>query len=67
MSHRLHKQIMDIGGSKLQAVQARVDAIARKIDEATGQITKANVGVKTAERWGMDNLLTVHIPCLILL
>ncbi|XP_076435848.1 structural maintenance of chromosomes protein 4-like [Babylonia areolata] len=47
---RLHKQIMDIGGSKLQAAQSRVDAIGRKIDEATGQITKVNVGVKTAER-----------------
>ena len=41
---------MEIGGSKLQAAQSRVDAIGRRIDEATGQITKANVGVKTAER-----------------
>lgn len=41
---------MDIGGAKLQAAQSRVDVITRQIDEVTGQITKANVGVKTAER-----------------
>ena len=47
---RLHKQIMDIGGNKLKAVQCRVDAISNNIDQVTGQITKTKVGVKTSER-----------------
>ncbi|XP_071085692.1 structural maintenance of chromosomes protein 4-like [Haliotis cracherodii] len=46
----LHQQIMDIGGSKLKAVQSRVDAVSQQIDQVTGQMTKANVGVKTSER-----------------
>lgn len=47
---RLHKQIMDIGGTKMKAAQACVDAVNNKIDSVTGQITKAQVGIKTAER-----------------
>ncbi|PVD19075.1 hypothetical protein C0Q70_21634 [Pomacea canaliculata] len=47
---RLYKHIMDIGESKMQAAQSRVDAISHQIDEATRQITKTNVGIKTAER-----------------
>ncbi|KAL3847105.1 hypothetical protein ACJMK2_018035 [Sinanodonta woodiana] len=47
---RLHKQIMDIGGSKIHAVQSRVDAISNQIDQTTGNITKSSVGAKTAER-----------------
>lgn len=49
---RLHKQIMDIGGTKMKAAQACVDAVNNKIDSVTGQITKAQVGIKTAERSG---------------
>lgn len=47
---RLHKQIMDIGGTKMKAAQSCVDAVNNKIDTVTGQITKAQVGIKTAER-----------------
>lgn len=47
---QLQKQIMDIGGNKLKAVQCRVDAISNNIDQVTGQITKTKVGVKTSER-----------------
>lgn len=49
---RLHKQIMDIGGTKMKAAQSCVDAVNNKIDTVTGQITKAQVGIKTAGRWG---------------
>ena len=41
---------MDIGGSKMTAAQKRVDVIQTQIDQVTGQITKATVGVKTSER-----------------
>ena len=50
-SFSLHNQIMDIGGAKMAAAQSCVDVISQQIDQVTGQITKANVGVKTAERW----------------
>ncbi|XP_064620536.1 structural maintenance of chromosomes protein 4-like [Lineus longissimus] len=46
----LHHQIMDIGGAKLKAVQSRLDSINHQVDTVTGQITKANVAVKTAAR-----------------
>ena len=41
---------MEIGGSKMKAAQKNVDAVNANIDQVTGQITKAQVGVKTAER-----------------
>lgn len=47
---QLHKQIMDIGGNKLKAVQSRVDAISNNIDQVVGQITKTKVGIKTSQR-----------------
>ncbi|XP_033759958.1 structural maintenance of chromosomes protein 4-like isoform X2 [Pecten maximus] len=47
---RLHNEIMDIGGSKMQAVQCRVDAVSNQIDQVTGQITKAQVALKTTAR-----------------
>lgn len=58
---------MDIGGTKMKAAQSCVDAVNNKIDTVTGQITKAQVGIKTAERWGslyypsQSSLLRVHI------
>lgn len=42
---------MDIGGNKLKAVQAKVDAISNNIDQVTGQITKTTVGVTTSKRF----------------
>ena len=36
----------------MKAAQACVDAVNNKIDSVTGQITKAQVGIKTAERSG---------------
>ena len=42
---------MDIGGAKMAAAQSCVDVISKQIDQVTGQITKATVGVKTAERY----------------
>jgi len=47
---RLHNQIMDIGGSKMGAAQSRVNSIQTQIDNVEGQITKAQVGVKTSQR-----------------
>ena len=44
---------MDIGGSKMQAVQSRVDAVANQIDVVTGQITKAQVALKTNDRYSI--------------
>ncbi|XP_077988154.1 structural maintenance of chromosomes protein 4-like [Glandiceps talaboti] len=47
---KLHKKIMEIGGSRLNSQQAKLDSITGEIDKCTGQITKANVAVKTADR-----------------
>lgn len=41
---------MDIGGAKMSAAQSRVNTIQSQIDDVEGQITKAQVGVKTSER-----------------
>ncbi|EDO40646.1 predicted protein [Nematostella vectensis] len=46
----LHRQIMDIGGAKLKGQQSRLDAATKACDEVQGQITKASVGIKTANR-----------------
>ena len=46
----LHKQIMDIGGKKLQMVESRLNVINTEIDQTTGIINKASVAVKTAKR-----------------
>ncbi|KAJ7381328.1 Structural maintenance of chromosomes protein 4 [Desmophyllum pertusum] len=48
--HRLHKQIMEIGGAKLKTQQGRVDVLTKAMDEVVGQITKANVAIKTCHR-----------------
>ena len=48
--HALHKQIMEIGGSKLKTAESKVIMVNNQIDTITGRITKANVGVKTARR-----------------
>ena len=48
--HALHKQIMDIGGTKLKTAESKLIMINNQIDTTTGRITKANVAVKTAQR-----------------
>lgn len=48
--HRLHKQIMDIGGTKLKAAESRINVVQTQIDQIAGNITRANVAVKTAKR-----------------
>ncbi|XP_073255953.1 structural maintenance of chromosomes protein 4-like [Porites lutea] len=47
---KLHKQIMEIGGAKLKTQQGRVDVMTKAMDEVAGQITKANVAIKTCQR-----------------
>ncbi|XP_067017263.1 structural maintenance of chromosomes protein 4-like isoform X2 [Acropora muricata] len=46
----LHKQIMEIGGAKLKMQQGRVDVLTKAIDDTAGQITKANVAIKSCQR-----------------
>ena len=41
---------MDIGGTKLKAVESRLALINSQVDQLTGLLTKANVAIKTAER-----------------
>ena len=48
--YRLHRQIMDIGGTKLKAAESRINLVQTQIDQITGHITRANVAVKTAKR-----------------
>lgn len=51
LSHsRLHDKIMEVGGSRVQSQQAKVDQLSSEIDVCTAAITKANVGIKTSER-----------------
>ncbi len=48
--HRLHTQIMAVGGSRMQTQQARVDAICSEVDASQAAITKATVAIKTNGR-----------------
>eukprot|EP00795_Rhopilema_esculentum_P016959 gene16959-8457_t len=47
---KLHKKIMDIGGSKLRSQQMQVDSVKKLMDEVSQEISKANVAIKTAKR-----------------
>lgn len=47
---RLHTQIMEVGGSRMQQQQAQVDAICSEIDSSQAAITKATVAIKTNGR-----------------
>ena len=49
--HALHKQIMEIGGSKLKTAESKLIMVNNQMDTITGRITKATVGVKTAKRY----------------
>ena len=49
--HELHKQIMEIGGTKLKAAESRVNLVSSQIDQIMGHITKANVAKKNASRY----------------
>ena len=49
---------MKVGGSRMQSQQAQVDAVKTDILQTNEAIAKANVGMKTAERW--DLLLHLH-------
>lgn len=47
---RLHDKIVEVGGSKVQQQQAKVDMISKEIEGHLDTITKAKVTIKTAER-----------------
>ena len=47
---RLHKQIMEIGGTKLKSAETKVNQVTLQIDQVVGMQTKANVNIKTANR-----------------
>ena len=47
---RLHDKIMEVGGSRVQIQQAKVDQLSSEIDGCTAGITKAGVASKTSER-----------------
>ena len=47
---RLHDKIMEVGGSRVQGQQAKVDHISSEIDACTAGVTKAGVASKTSER-----------------
>ena len=42
---------MEVGGARLKPQQAMVDKLIKEIDEANATITKAQVGIKTNERY----------------
>ena len=48
---RLHRQIMDIGGTKLKAAESKVNLVTSQIDQIMGHITKANVAIKNSKRY----------------
>lgn len=49
---RLHNLIMKINNHKLKTQQDVLDKINKEIDECTSAITKAQVAVKSADRYG---------------
>lgn len=53
---RLHDKIMEVGGSRVQGQQAKVDQLSSEIDACTAGITKARVASKTSERCVMHSL-----------
>ncbi|KER32650.1 hypothetical protein T265_12768, partial [Opisthorchis viverrini] len=46
----LKAQLLDVGSARLTAVRSRLDAIEKKTKETNDQLTKLQVGVKTAAR-----------------
>ena len=48
--HRVHEKIMEVGGSKVQSQQNKVDGITEEMDALQKRITKANVTCKTSQR-----------------
>ena len=59
---RLHDKIMEVGGSRVQVQQAKVDQLSSEIDGCTAGITKAGVASKTSERCavGMCCIVLAH-------
>lgn len=49
---RLHKLIIDTSNQKLKVHQDKLDKINKEIDEHTSAITKAQVAIKSAQRYG---------------
>lgn len=59
---RLHNLIVDINSHKLKAQQDKLDKINQELDECSSTITKAQVAIKTADRWG-KMLVYILIAC----
>lgn len=58
---RLHQLIVDTNNQKLKAQQDKIDKIDKEIDECSSAITKAQVAVKTADRYSAGSLrLELH-------
>lgn len=49
---RLHNLIVDINSHKLKAQQDKLDKVNKELDDCSSIITKAQVAIKTADRWG---------------
>lgn len=49
---RLHNLIVDINSHKLKAQQDKLDTVNKELDDCSSTITKAQVAIKTADRWG---------------
>jgi len=50
---RLDDKILEVGGSKVQQQQAKVDMINKEIEIHSNTITKAKVTIKTTKRFLM--------------
>lgn len=60
---RLHTLIVDINSHKLKAQQDKLDKVNKELDDCSSTITKAQVAIKTADRWGSDARLCPAITC----
>lgn len=56
---RLHNLIIEINNHKLKAQQDKLDKLNKEIDECTSTVTKAQVAVKTADRYSRHQ----HAQC----
>lgn len=48
---RLHNLIVEISNNKLKAQQDNLDKINKELDQCASAITKAQVAIKTADRY----------------
>jgi len=58
---RLEDKIVEVGGSRVQQQQSKLNAVNKEIELLTDATTKAKVSIKTAERCVLCLCVQTHI------